>query len=81
MTDLSRISDRELWELTDIEAVSLRDQVNAYRRDVSAAVARHYTTMIDTGMDAKHAVKLTRDYQADLMATEAEVNVFVGGDE
>jgi hypothetical protein len=67
--------------MTDLEFAVIADQVNAYRRDVSAAVARHYTTMLDTGMDPKHAVKLTRDYQADLMATEAEVNVFVGGDE
>lgn len=67
--------------MTDLEFAVIADQVNAYRRDVSAAVARHYTTMLETGMDPKHAVKLTRDYQSDLMATDAEVNVFVGGDE
>lgn len=67
--------------ITDLEATSIRDQVDAHWRDVSDATARHYTTLIETGMDPKHAARLTRDFQEMLMEPASdEVHVIVEGD-
>ena len=67
--------------ITDLEATSMRDQVDAHWRTVSGATARHYTTLIETGMDPKHAARLTRDFQAMLMESIGdEVHVIVGGE-
>lgn len=68
--------------LTAIESTAISDQVTAHWRDVSTATARHYTTLIETGMDPKHAVKLARDFQADLLTVnaDAELVIHVEGD-
>jgi hypothetical protein len=70
-------------DLTHIDATALADQINAARRDVTAAVAAHYTAMIETGMDPKAALNLTRDYQADLLTVHADAELVIhmeGGD-
>lgn len=69
--------------MNDLEWTATADQVDGFRRDVSRAVSRHYTTLLETGMDPKHAVKLTRDFQAMVLEVNdpAEVHVFMDGGE
>ena len=67
--------------LTDLEATSIRDQVDAHWRDVSEATARHYTTLTNAGIGRKAAVRLCRDFQAMLMEPASdEVHLIVEGD-
>ncbi len=54
-----------------------RDQDNAVLHDISRAVARHYTTLVEAGMPPLGAITLCKHFQ-DALMVDGTVTVNVG---